>query len=208
MAAAFEVVDREGLAEFSTRKLAAALGCEAMSIYHHYPSKAHLLDAMLDQIYAAIAPPPEGTAFIESQRLWAHAYRAAALLHPGFFIHMSIHRTNTRVALGWLNRMIGDYRRAGFSDRDAAHYFRIFGYFIIGAVLDETLGYSRGPSAAEPVPHDEMSANFPHVLAAGPHFAKDQWERIFALGLDAMLGSLERAFVALLPMPPLPAPPP
>ena len=47
--AAFEVIEREGLSGFSMRKLAAALGCEAMSIYHHYPSQAHLYEALVDR---------------------------------------------------------------------------------------------------------------------------------------------------------------
>ena len=41
--AALAVVEAEGLAAFSTRKLGERLGCEAMSIYHHFPSKQHLL---------------------------------------------------------------------------------------------------------------------------------------------------------------------
>jgi AcrR family transcriptional regulator len=191
--AAFAVIDAEGLADFSTRKLAAVLGCEAMSVYHHFPSKAHLYDAMLDHVVASMEAPPVGLPLVESQRRWAYAYRAAALKHPGFFAHMSIHRMNTRTALRWLDRMIGEYRRAGFGDRDAAHRFRSLGYYIVGAVLDETNGYAKGPTAAEPVPFDAFQAEFPHALSAGPHFAKDQWARMFALGLEVMLEGLAKA---------------
>ena len=30
--------------------------------------------------------------------------------------------------------------------------FRTFGYYLNGAILDETAGYARGPSTVEPVP--------------------------------------------------------
>src|SRR5262245_15638613 len=56
--AALELVHAHGLARLSTRRLGAQLGCEAMSIYHHFPSKAHLLDAMVDHAIASVEAPP------------------------------------------------------------------------------------------------------------------------------------------------------
>ena len=55
---ALEVIEREGLAGFSLRKLAAALGCTAMSLYHHYPSKGHLMDALIDRVVGELMPLP------------------------------------------------------------------------------------------------------------------------------------------------------
>src|SRR3989442_13967025 len=56
-AAAMALVDREGLAALSTRRLGEELGCEAMSIYHHFPSKAHLMDALVDLMLAQARVP-------------------------------------------------------------------------------------------------------------------------------------------------------
>ncbi len=194
--AAFEVIGAEGLAEFSTRKLAQRLGCEAMSVYHHFPSKAHLMDALVDSAVASLRPIPPDFDFIAGQRFAAFEYRAMGLRFPAFFPFLSVHRMNTPKALAWLNAMIGAYRKAGFSDRDAAHYFRQFGYYIIGAVLDETAGYARGPSTAAPVPFEVMKRDFPNVLSAGPHFAKGEWRRIFELGLEMELEGLTSALAA------------
>ena len=52
--AALELIERDGLDGFSTRKLAAELGCEAMSIYHYYPGKTHLLDALFDRVIGGL----------------------------------------------------------------------------------------------------------------------------------------------------------
>jgi AcrR family transcriptional regulator len=191
--AAFEVIEADGLAEFSTRKLALKLGCEAMSIYHHFPSKAHLMDALLDSAVSSMRPIPPQLDFIDGQRFAAHEFRAMGLRHPAFFQYISVHRMNTLTALEWLNRTLGCYRAAGFSDRDAAHYFRLTGYYIIGATLDETAGYSRGPSTAAPVSLDVLRHDFPHVLSAGPHFTTDQWQRMFELGLEMVLQGLAKA---------------
>lgn len=194
--AAFEVIGAEGLAEFSTRKLAQKLGCEAMSVYHHFPSKAHLMDALVDSAVGSMRPIPPELDFIEGQRFAAFEYRAMGLRFPAFFPFLSVHRMNTPKALAWLDAMIGAYRKAGFSDRDAAHYFRQFGYYIIGAVLDETAGYARGPSTAAPVPFEVMKRDFPNVLSAAPHFSQGEWQRIFELGLEIELEGLIRALAA------------
>ena len=60
-AAALALIDRDGLEACSTRKLGAALGVEAMAIYHHFPSKERLLDAVAERLLAEMAlPPPDG----------------------------------------------------------------------------------------------------------------------------------------------------
>jgi AcrR family transcriptional regulator len=43
-------VDEHGLAALSTRKLGAALGVEGMTLYHYVPTKAALLDGMVERV--------------------------------------------------------------------------------------------------------------------------------------------------------------
>ena len=56
--AALALIDKDGLGELSMRRLGKKLGVEAMSLYHHYPSKAHLLDALLDRLIATSEGAP------------------------------------------------------------------------------------------------------------------------------------------------------
>lgn len=49
--AAIAIADRDGLGGLSMRRLADDLGLTAMSLYGHVPSKAELLDVMLDRVY-------------------------------------------------------------------------------------------------------------------------------------------------------------
>src|SRR5436190_23606942 len=83
--AALELIEDEGMAAFSTRKLASKLGCEAMSIYHYFPSKGHLMDALVDRVMS------EMTVLVPGERPWraqmelsARQWRAMALRHPSF----------------------------------------------------------------------------------------------------------------------------
>src|SRR5207237_189779 len=49
--AALALIERDGLASFSIRKLGDSLGVEAMSVYHYFRSKRHLLAEPVDDAY-------------------------------------------------------------------------------------------------------------------------------------------------------------
>lgn len=191
--AALDLIEAEGLAGFSTRKLAGLLGCEAMSIYHHFPSKAHLLDALIDRVVGRMLPPPAGLPFRERLRHSAQEYRRVGLDQPAFFSYLAIHRMNTATGLCWLNRLLDMFHEAGFDDETAARTFRVVGFYLTGAILDETNGYAKGPSAQEPVASEDLVTRFPAVAAAGRYFQADHFARNFEAGLDIMLDGAEQA---------------
>lgn len=193
-AAALALVDREGLAALSTRRLGDELGCEAMSIYHHFPNKAHLMDALVDLMLAETRIPAidEGE-WLERLRRTAHSFRAMALMHPKFFPFFAVHRLNTPSGVAFVNGVIGILREAGFSDGDAARYFRQIGYYLMGAGLDETAGYAKGPSAAAPVSNAAIAADFPHLAAAAPFFQPEHFRATFETGLEMLLEGIKRA---------------
>jgi AcrR family transcriptional regulator len=195
-AATLELIERDGLEAFSTRKLAAELGCEAMSIYHYYPSKAHLLDALFDRLIGGIPPVDPALPWRKRVEALAFAYRAMAHRHPRFFPFIALHRHNTRVGLAWLERMLAVFRDAGLDTETAARFFRIVGYYVIGGVLDETSGYARGHSSVAPVPEAQVERDYPLVTAVNRYFKPAEHERTFRLGLDALLDRVEAAAAA------------
>lgn len=190
--AALELIERDGFDAFSTRKLAAMLDCEAMSIYHYFPSKAHLTDALLDRIVRATREPADGLPWLVRLRRIAEGYREAALRNPQFFKFAVLHRMNTPTALAYLERVLRVFRDAGFAEEESARLFRALGYYIAGAALDEAVGYARGPSAAEPVPADVAARDYPLVTAANPYFREGKREATFDLGLEIMLEGIAR----------------
>ncbi|MCW3846440.1 TetR/AcrR family transcriptional regulator [Sphingomonas sp. LB-2] len=195
---ALALIEEEGIEGFSIRKLADRLGCKAMSLYHHYPSKAHLMDAMLDRVLADLPLPPPDLPWRERLARAARAFHRIALAHPRFFPFFSTHRMNTRAGLIWLDGMLGLFRDAGFDEEQAARLFRAFGYFLMGAGLDETAGYSKGPSAtaADAVLDAEVARVFPNVAAAGPFFRPGEREATFELGLALLLDGAEQILEA------------
>src|SRR4249919_2561350 len=81
VAAAVALADAEGLAALSVRRVAEALGLSPMSLYTYVPSKAELLDLMLDSVAAEI-PPPDGGDWRGKLAQLARARWAMAQRHP------------------------------------------------------------------------------------------------------------------------------
>ncbi|MBN8994700.1 MAG: TetR/AcrR family transcriptional regulator C-terminal domain-containing protein [Rhizobiales bacterium] len=195
--AAAEMIEAEGLEAFSIRRLAAALGYEAMSIYHYFPSKAHLFDALLDRMVASMAIAPAELPWLERLRITARSYRDAALRRPQFFKFAAIHRMNTPTGLAYLEALLAIFRDAGFDAETAARAFRALGYYVSGAGLDEAVGYAKGPSAAEPVPADVAARAYPLITAANPYFREGVRDATFDLGFEMMLEGIARMHRAM-----------
>ena len=59
VAAAIQLADAEGLAALSMRRVADHLGVAAMSLYTYIPSKAELMDLMMDAVYGELEQPDD-----------------------------------------------------------------------------------------------------------------------------------------------------
>jgi AcrR family transcriptional regulator len=85
--AALELVDRDGLDKLSMRRLAAELGVEAMSLYHHVADKGAVLDGVvatvLDEMRLPEAGPWDERALVVLSEL-----RRVVLAHPN--VHLVV----------------------------------------------------------------------------------------------------------------------
>jgi len=188
--AALALVGKDGLAALTTRRLGEVLGCQAMSIYHHFPSKQHLLDALVDRVVEGFGMPPPGPDPLERVRRLCYAYRDLAWKHPRFFPYVAVHRLNTPAGVRFIEGVLGVVE-AVVPDRErAARFFRVLGYYLVGAALDETVGYAAGPSAAEPVSDAYVAEHCPRLAAAAPYFKRAHWDATFDLGLRALLAAM------------------
>lgn len=190
--AAIDLIEAEGLAGFSIRKLANALHCEAMSIYYYFPSKGHLMDGLIDHVVDEIPPAPEPSLpWIERLRIWGRQVRREFTRRPNLFLFVGTHRMNTRKGLAFLDRTVSFMRESGLPEEVAIRMFRAVSYFVMGTALDETAGYARGPTTIAPVPEEEMREKYPAVRTAGRYFGPDQFDATFELGWQIMLDGIE-----------------
>jgi AcrR family transcriptional regulator len=181
--AALHLIDRDGLEAFSTRKLGAALGCEAMAIYWYYPSKDALLDAIVDLLIAPVAATLDGDDWIETLRRVAHAYRAIAIDHPHAFPLLATRRFASEASYAFLDALFSRARTAGIGDRDAARFFRAVSSYCNGFALNEL-------AAASTDKRSKLHRKFERVAAVNAHLDPEKLDGVFEFGLELFLDEL------------------
>lgn len=96
-AATVRLLDAEGLAKFSMRRLAAELNVTAMSLYWYVDTKDDLLELALDAIYSEIGLPPQDAPWEDRLRAVATSYRELLVRHvwvsplAGKFLNLGPH---------------------------------------------------------------------------------------------------------------------
>jgi AcrR family transcriptional regulator len=188
VAAALALIADDGLDGFSTRKLGERLGCEAMSIYHHFPSKQHLLDALVEHAIGTVEIPPPGPDPEARVRRALYSYRDMAHRFPRLF---PLHRLNTPTGVDFIEAILRLIRAVQPDTEQAARHFRAMGYYLIGAGLEETAGYARGPSAAQPVADEYIVQHCPNLVACAPFFQEKHWDAIFESGIALLLRGVQ-----------------
>ena len=188
--AAIAQVERLGLEAFTMRKLGEALGVEAMSLYHFFPSKQHLVDALVDTAIASVEFPPESLPPVERMRRTMRAYRDMAHRYGRLYPVIAVHRLNTPTGVTFIEKVLRIAYDITGDEEQAARSFRALGYYLMGAALDETMGYAKGPSAAQPVDGAFIARECPLLARSAKYFQRDQWDRTFEQGMENMLRAL------------------
>lgn len=199
LAAALELADAGGFESLSMRKVAAALGVEAMSLYNHVANKEDLVDGLVDIVFGEFAAPAPGDAdWKGAMRRRAHSMREVLNRH-----RWAVGLMESRVAPGPENlrfhdATMGCLREAGFGFRDAVHASSVQDAYIYGFLLQErSLPFDTASEHGAVL--EVKQANIPDMTAfpylvevmtemavAGYDYATE-----FAFGLDLILAGLE-----------------
>lgn len=182
--AALALLDRDGLASLSMRKLGAALGVEAMSLYNHVPSKDALLDGLHERVLLSLEPPPAQARHWQAfARHQAHALHRALLAHPNAIPLFATRPAATPAAMARLDRYLAVLMEAGFQPLDALSVVQLVAQLVVGHAMWAT---SIEIMAATDAPAPPHVAQVERVL--------DRWDpdRELELGIDALLHGFER----------------
>ena len=178
-----ELIDDIGLDEFSTRRLGAALGCEAMAIYWYYASKDALLDAVVDELMSRIDVAPKTSDWVGALRDVARAYRGLARSHPNAFPLVATRRFATEGTFAFLEKLFRLAHAQGIDDRTTARFFRAVSAYCSGIALNELA--ARGESKDQ-----KVRARFERVEAVSKWLAPRHFDDLFEFGLDVLLDGL------------------
>lgn len=148
--AAVGLADRDGLSALSMRRLGAELGVEAMAIYHHFPNKDALLDAMVGELVAQAAEPgrPDDPWQLQLRR-YALAFFERLTEHPNLVPVVLTRPAMTVGNLQVMESLIGVLCDAGFApERGLDIVYALARVALIHAALDT--GTDEALAAAEP----------------------------------------------------------
>ncbi|MFC5670748.1 TetR/AcrR family transcriptional regulator [Streptomyces incanus] len=190
-----ELVDAEGLATLSTRRLAARLGVSGPSLYNHFRTKDEILEAVADSVSALVdlSMFEDGRDWRTALHDWAVSYRAALRTHPNIVPVLARGPGRRPAALRLADAVYGAMVEAGWPPAQATSIGALMRYFIMGSALGSFAGgFVDDAGAYDP-------ADYPHLGQA--HLLAEKQEKIderaFEAGLTALLdglaGQYERA---------------
>jgi AcrR family transcriptional regulator len=207
--AAIQLLDREGLAALSMRRLAEELGTGAASLYWHVGSKDGLLDLVLDEVIGeGKVPDPDPGRWQEQLKQVARDQRAISLRHP-WAVRVSIGRIPMGPnALRYSERILAILRAGGLPPRLAVQGYLLLIATINGFTIDET-GVDDGAAADSPLPIDpaelqqvaDMARDyiaslpaeaFPNMTTLADEFAFSDPDERFELLIDIFIDGLAR----------------
>lgn len=198
--AALLLIDADGLDALSMRKLGAALGVEAMSLYNHVRNKDDLLGAVTDNICAEIllrfdatsASPRTSDPVTWQSRAtaMAYAYWTVSREHPRAFPLVSYKPIDSMNGMMMLARCLEIFTDAGLALDDAAAAFNAAAGWLLGTIEQEHRLMGKLVEGG-----GVTKADVPDALASIVDFrdaclATSPEER-FSLGLEILLAGIE-----------------
>jgi TetR/AcrR family tetracycline transcriptional repressor len=180
--AAVRLVDEQGLAALSMRRLGAALGVEAMSLYNHVHDKGDLLDGIHEAILAEMKLPRTQSDWRRGARALAHAFRDVLVAHPNALPIFASRPAVTPGSLQYIERALAVLDGTpGLRKADLLHAFQTLVAFVIGHT-----SLHHAPAEAARAPALDP-ARLP-VLARA--MAAHDPDKEFAFGLECILRGL------------------
>jgi AcrR family transcriptional regulator len=200
LAAALEIIDRDGADHLTMRRLARALHRDPMILYRHAPNKAALLDGVAETVLAQLEVDSADPDWPAQLRAVARRYRQLALTHPHVVPLLVTRPLATPLALrppGTL-RPLEDIltllTHAGFSGPNALHIYRALFGFLHGHVLNELQELVDNPDETDDLLrlglHRLPITQFPLLRSLAPALASYDGAAELERGLDILLTGL------------------
>ncbi|MFJ9442100.1 TetR/AcrR family transcriptional regulator [Kitasatospora sp. NPDC101235] len=205
LGAAVALVDREGLAALTMRRLAAELGVESMALYRYTPGKEALLDGLVEAYFdeinarlrAGAGRGPHEAGWRAELRRISRAFAATAHAHPEILPLIATRPLSVPVArrpasvLELTEHILAVLGQAGFDDAGTLTVYRTFVAWNLGCLLVDKRQVVDNPNEPDPVLrlglHRLPAAEYPRLRALVPRFADFDDEAELLSGLDSLL---------------------
>jgi AcrR family transcriptional regulator len=214
--AAVQLADEHGIESVTMRRLAEALGSEAMSLYYHVANKQDVLDGVVGLIANEINDtvdridvPAKGAGWKNAVRQRILSAREILLRHPWAPSVFETRTSMTPEVVRYHDGLVRLMRDGGFSYDVIHHALHALGSRALGftqELFDPSVGSGRGSGAVSGGAGLDgmlarMADQIPHLVAMLSEIAHDDadttlgWcddQAEFEFGLDLILGGLDR----------------
>ena len=181
---AVALIDSEGEAALSMRRLAGEVGVEAMTLYHHFSNKGGLEDAIVEHVLASQegATLPNGAPWQDVLCGYARMIHRALATHPGVVRLVATRPAMTERNVREVEALLEAFTTAGLSVTDALKVVHTAGAMVLGLHIAH-------PSDARRTIAPDLSAT-PRMQAALEHGAGDLDAKV-EFALTTLIAGLE-----------------
>jgi AcrR family transcriptional regulator len=204
---ALTIIERDGMASLSMRRLSDALGRDPAVLYRHVPNKAAVLDGVAEIILEQLAVDTTDPDWAGQLRTISHQFRQLAIARPNVLPLLVTRPLATPLGL----RPPGSLRHlediltllisAGFTGEDALHIYRVLFAYLHGHLLTELQEIIERPEETDHVLrlglHRLAITEFPNVRSLASALACYDGEGELNRGLDLLLPGLESALTTV-----------
>ncbi|MGW7200184.1 TetR/AcrR family transcriptional regulator [Streptomyces chryseus] len=206
-AVSVRLLDAEGLAKFSMRRLAAELNVTPMSVYWYVDTKDDLLELALDSVFSEITPPAATDDWRDRLRGLATSYRELLVRHVwvspliGTFLNIGPHSMAFSLAVQDVVRATGLPPHGQMGAVAAVFQFvygfgTVEGHFVqrcasAGMSQDEYLAEAMGGISAAPSLRKSFENARNLLDARAGETVEEMRERDFDFALDTLVAGIE-----------------
>ncbi|MCX4730792.1 TetR/AcrR family transcriptional regulator C-terminal domain-containing protein [Streptomyces sp. NBC_01363] len=206
-ATSVRLLDAEGLAKFSMRRLAAELDVTAMSLYWYVDTKDDLLELALDSVYSEFTPPREDVHWHDRLRGLATEFRELLVRHvwvstlAGHFLNIGPHAMLMSYSVQDVIRATGLPLRHQTGALSAVFQF-VYGFGTIeghfaqrsaaaGLSQEEYYQQAMGTIRAQPQLRQIIETSQDLMDARGGETVEEMRDRDFTFALDLLIAGIE-----------------
>jgi AcrR family transcriptional regulator len=201
LAAALEIIDRDGVERLSMRRLGDAVGRDPMVLYRYVENKAVLLDGVVERVLEQLSVDCTDPDWAGQLRRFARGFRELALAHPNVVPLLVTRPLATPLGLQPLGtlrpleQILALLIGAGFDGPTALHIYRALFGVLYGHVLSELQELVEQPEETNDLLRLGLNrlpvAEFPNLRGLASELASYDGAAELELGLDILLAGLE-----------------
>lgn len=201
--AGLEVAAESRSNDFSAKALGLRLGVDPSSIYRHFRSKGHLMEALLDEL--ALRSLDNVTAPAEQWRLRVTQLAEATLVEycarPSIAAESMVLTTHGPGELGAIELLLDALSRAGLSEPEVVRHYALLSSYILSTASgiarariesDEADTFSGGGSPWLDGPILADPRKYPQIARFSAQLTDLEDRETFLLGVETLLDSAER----------------